>query len=135
MMHSEDFMLRRTLLFSTLLSVPAFAQSPEIQARLAAQQNLLRELRVGLARYTPQSPRVSQLQAFIGVLEEQSRLLQRPRERWAPDAVDQQVQAITQQLSTLRRELSNHRPGHPGMSHDRAIIDLLEVELRDLQIQ
>ncbi len=126
-------MPRSSFLLLTLLSIPAVAQTPDIQARVTAQQNLIRELRGDLVRYKPQSPRVSQLQAFIGVLEAQSQLLQQPREQWAPAAVNEQVQAITQQLSTLRKDLSNHRPDYPTMKHDRAIINLLEVELRDLQ--
>lgn len=118
-----------SLLFLTLLCVPAFAQTPKIEAWVTAQQNLIRELRGDLARYTPQSPRVSELQACVGVLEEQSRLLQQPRERWAPDAINAQVKAINLQLDMLRHEVANYKLTHPAMSRSRAIINLLEAEL------
>jgi uncharacterized protein involved in exopolysaccharide biosynthesis len=133
MMLSEVQMPRSYLLALTLLCIPAIAQTPDIQARVTAQQNLIKELRDDLARYKPSHPQVSRSRALIGVLEGQSRLLQQPRNEWAPAAVNAQIQAITQQLSTLRRDVANHRSDYPGMNHDRAVINLLEVELRDLQ--
>ncbi len=114
--------------------LPALAlTSLEIQDRIAAQQNLIRVLRKDLARYTPESPRVRELSAFSSVLEEQSRLLQQAAEQWPADTVQEQVKAITMQLSILRNRVANYRPSHPDLSRIRAIIDLLEGELRSLQ--
>ena len=127
-------MLRATLLALTLASIPTFAQtSPAIQERVAAQQNLIRVLRSDMERYKPEHPQVRESRALISVLEEQSRLLQQPAEQWQPDTVQQQVQAITRQLDILRNQTANYRPSHPELSRSRAIIDLLEADLRDLQ--
>jgi hypothetical protein len=126
--------LRATLLSLTLASIPMFAQtSPAIQERVAAQQNLIRVLRSDLERYKPEHPQVRESRALISVLEEQSRLLQQPAEQWQPDAVQQQVKAITLQLGILRNQTANYKPSHPDMIRSRAIIDLLEADLRDLQ--
>ena len=127
-------MLRATLLSLTLASMPMVAQtSPAIQERVAAQQNLIRVVRCDLERYKPEHPQVRESRALIGVLEEQSRLLQQPAEQWQPDAVQQQVKAITLQLGILRSQTANYRPSHSELSRSRAIIDLLEADLRDLQ--
>jgi uncharacterized protein involved in exopolysaccharide biosynthesis len=127
-------MLRAPLLILTLACIPAVAQtSEEIQARVAAQQNLIRVLGDDVARYTPQHPRVPQLRALINVLEEQARLLQQPKESWPPAAVQEQVRAITTQLSILRNQVANYQTSHPDMRRSRAIIDLLKEELRSLK--
>ena len=70
---------------------------------------------------------------LIGILEEQSRLLQQPTERWPAETVEAQVQAITMQLTILRNQIANYRLSPPDLSRVRAIIDLLEGELRSLQ--
>ena len=129
-------MLRATLLSLTLTSIPMFAQtSPAIQERVAVQQNLIRVLRSDLERYKPEHPQVSVSRALIGVLEEQSRLLQQPAGQWQPDTVQQQIKAITLQLGILRNQAANYTPSHPELSLRRTIIDLLEQDLRDLQRQ
>jgi len=127
-------MLRASLLILTLACFPTLAQtSPEIQERVAAQQKLIRVLSKDLARYTTDSPQVSQLRAFISVLEEQCRLLQQPVEQRQPDTIQAQARTLTVQLSILRSQIANYRDDHPDMSRRRAIIDLLEQELRSLQ--
>jgi len=111
-----------------------FAQtSPAIQERVASQQNLIRVLRGDLERYKPEHPQVRESRALIGVLEEQSRLLQQQAEQWQPDAVQQQVKAIMLQLGILRNQTANYRPSHPDMSRSLAIVDLLAADLRELQ--
>jgi hypothetical protein len=127
-------MLRALVLTLTLACIPALAQtSPDIQERIAAQQKLIRVLGQDLARYTPQHPQVRESRDLISVLEEQSRLLQQPAEQWRPDVVQAQIQAITVQLSILRSQIANYKASHPSMSRYRAIVDLLEGELRSLQ--
>jgi hypothetical protein len=135
MMFSEVLlMLRASLLSLTLACIPALAQtSPEIQERVAAQQKLIRVLSRDLARYTTESPQVPQLRAFISVLEEQCRLLQQPVEQWPPETIQAQARTLTMQLSILRSQVANYRNDHPDMSRSRAIIDLLEQELRSLR--
>lgn len=129
-------MLRASLLILTLACIPTVAQtSPEIQERVAAQQNLISELRKDLARYTPEHPQVPQSRSLINVLELQCRLLQRPMEQWPAETVQEQVKTITMQVSILRNRVANYRPSHPDLSRIRAIIDLLETELRSLQRQ
>jgi hypothetical protein len=129
-------MLRSSLLTLTLACIPALAQtSPEIQERIAAQQNLIRVLNRDLARYTPQHPQVRESRMLIGILEEQSRLLQQPAERWPAGTVEAQVAAIMKQLNMLRSQIANYRPSHPDLSRVSAIIDLLEVEVRSLERQ
>ncbi len=118
----------------SLACIPLLAQtSLEIQERIAAQQDLIRVLSKDLARYTPASPQGPQLRAFIDVLEEQSRLLQQPREQWPAKTVQEQFKAITMQLGNLRNQAANYRPSHPELSRIRVIIDLLDGELRSLQ--
>src|SRR5258708_18867731 len=127
-------MLRATLLFLTLTSILAIAQtSPEIQERVAAQKNLIRVLRNDLVQYKPEHPQVGRSRALIAVLDEQARLLQQPTEQWHPDTVQDQVKAITLQVGILRNQADNYKPSHPELSRNRAIIDLLEQDLRDLQ--
>ena len=70
---------------------------------------------------------------LIGILEEQSRLLDQQAARWPAETVEAQVAAITKQLNMLRSQIANYRPSHPDLSRVRAIIDLLEGELRSLQ--
>jgi hypothetical protein len=128
--------LRASLLSLTLASTSMFAQtSPGIQERVAAQQNLIRVLRSDLERYKPEQPQVSASRALISVLEEQSRLLQQPAGQWQPDTVREQVKAITLQVGILRNQVANYKPSHPDMSRSRAVIDVLEADLRDLQRQ
>ncbi len=127
-------MLRASVITLTLACIPALAQtSPEIQERIAAQQNLIRELNRDLARYTPQHPQVRESRMLIGILEEQSRLLEQPEARWPAETVEAQVTAITGQLNMLRSQIANYRPSHPDLSRVRAIIDLLEGEVRSLE--
>src|SRR5260370_35501019 len=127
-------MLRASVITLTLACIPALAQTiPEIQERIAAQQNLIRELNRDLARYTPQHPQVRESRMRIGILEEQSRLLEQPVVRWPAETVEAQVRAITKQLNILRSQIANYRPGHPDLSRVRAIIDLLEWDLQSLQ--
>ena len=127
-------MLRTPLVALLLASIPALAQpTPEIQARIEAQQNLIRALSSDVGRYTPDHPQVRQSRVLIDVLEAQSSLLQTPREQWKPDLVQAQIKAITQQVSALRSQIANYKPSHPDVGRKRAIIDLLEVELQNLQ--
>jgi len=127
-------MLRAFVLTLTLACIPTFAQTnPDIQERVAAQQKLIRVLGQDLERYTPQHPQVRESRALISVLEEQSRLLQQPAEQWQPATVQAQIQGITMQLNILRSQIANYKASHPSMSRYRAIIDLLEGELRSLQ--
>lgn len=127
-------MLRTSLLGLLLACIPALAQpTAEIQARISAQQNLIRVLSNDVGRYTPEHPQVRQSRALISVLEEQSRLLETPQEQWRPERVQAQITAITRQLSTLRTEIANYKPSHPDVGRKRAIIDLLEGELQSLQ--
>jgi len=126
--------LRNALFTLILTCIPALAQpAPEIQARIAAQQNLVRVLLNEMARYTPNHPQVRQSRALVSVLEEQSRLLEKPADQWAPESVQEQIKAITQQLGILRNQVANYKPSHPDMIRTRTIIDLLEVELQSLQ--
>src|SRR5260370_41325253 len=127
-------MLRASLLTLMLACIPALAQTnAEIQQRIAAQQNLIRELNRDLAQYTPQPPQVRESRMLIGILEEQSRLLEQPAARWPAETVEAHVTAITGQLNMLRSQIANYRPSHPDLSRVRAIIDLLEGEVRSLQ--
>ncbi len=129
-------MLRTFLVILILTCIPALAQpTPEIQARIAAQQHLVRVLLNDLAPYAPDHPQVPQSRALISVLEEQSRLLQTPIEQWQAERVQAQIKAITLQLSTLRNEIANYKPSHPDMGRKRAIIDLLDGELQSLPRQ
>ena len=125
-------MLRAALIFSTILYIPAFAQSSEIRGRLAAQQNLIHELSAGMTRYTPRSPELSKRSSFIRVLENQAKLIQLPREQWQPDTVQKQFAALTLQVERLRIEVSNYMPNHPSLVPKLAIIDFLERELHSL---
>jgi len=132
-------MLRASLTFSTLVFFSAFAQSPETAGRLVAQQKLLNELRVKLSadmtRYTPmhpEHPQIGRSRELISVLEEQSKLLQTPREQWKYDAVRKQTAAITFQVERLRSDMSRYSPSSPTMPRNRAILDLLELELQNL---
>ena len=127
-------MLRASVLTLTLACIPALAQtSPQIQERITAQQNLIRVLNRDLACYTPQHAQVRESRMLIGILEEQSRLLEQPAARWPTETVEAQVAAITKQLNILRSQIANYRPSHPDLDRVRAIIDLLEGELRSLQ--
>ncbi|HYL74213.1 MAG TPA: hypothetical protein VEU96_08400 [Bryobacteraceae bacterium] len=127
-------MLRTSLLTLLLTCISALAQpTPEIQARIAAQQNLIRVLLSDLTRYTPDHPQVRQSRALVSVLEEQSRLLQLPVDQWPPHAVQEQIKALMLQVDTLRNRIATYKPSHPDMQRCRAIIDLLEVELQSLQ--
>ena len=134
MMFSQVEVLRASVITLTLVSIPALAQlSPEIQERIAAQQNLIRVLNRDLACYTPQHPQVRESRMLIGILEEQSRLLEQPAARWPAETIEAQVTAITKQLNILRSQIANYRPSHPDLSRVRAIIDLLEGDLQSLQ--
>jgi hypothetical protein len=126
--------LRTSLLVLLLTCAVTFAQpTPEVQARIAAQQNLIRVLLSDLTRYTPNHPQVRQSRALVSVLEEQSRLLQLPADQWTTDAVQEQIKALTMQVGILRNQMSTYKPTHPDIPRCRAIIDLLEVELQSLQ--
>ena len=125
-------MLRASLIFSMIVCMPSFAQSPEIRGRMAALENLIHELSAGMTRYTPQSPEISKRSSFIRVLENQAKLIQLPREQWQPNTVQNQFAALSLQVERLRIEVSNYMPNHPSVAPKLAIIDLLERELHSL---
>jgi len=126
-------MLRVSLIALTLFCVAVFAQSPDVRERIAAHQNLIRELNESAARYTKNHPGAAESLLFVNLLEAQVRLLQQPREAWNPAAVQLQIQAITAQLSARRNQVARYTLAHPSTARDRSIIELLEGDLQGLQ--
>jgi hypothetical protein len=130
----KDFeMLRSSLVFLALGCAPAFCQPADMQARIAANQNLIRHLTEETSRYKPTHPDVARSRALVSVLEEQSRLMQQPRENWDADAVQRQVKAISAQLDLLGTEAARYKEGNPTLTRDREIIALLKDDFRVLQ--
>jgi hypothetical protein len=126
--------LSRAILTALVLTIPALAQiGPDVQSRITAQQNLIRELRGELAQYTPAHPKVNRLRTLIGVLEDESRLLEQPRESWPQETVQKQIDAIARQLESLQGSTADYARSHPNMKRNGAITDLLESELRSLR--